>query len=264
MELNWKQKSQARVLVTSEIATEWLKRNKNNRKPSKTRVADLVRVIEAGRWSYNGQSITFDCDGRLTDGQHRLMAIAESNKTCELLVCTGLDRKAAYTQDTGKNRGLGEQARREGVVPQPTIVAQWAQTWIRVGRNFCAARLTTSDLNDWYKEHQEAVDWLLAKRTQKALFRAAVCMAFVFAYEKDKARTNAFVDRFSSGANLRADDPAYHLREQTLRNRTNGHTSQLQEAARTANALYLDSGAVKVKRLVRSDEALIVLLGLDQ
>lgn len=264
MELNWKQRTQDRILVDAATAKEWLKRNKNNRKLSKNRVCQFVRMIEDGGWVYNGQPITFDVDGRLTDGQHRLSAIAASDKRCELLVCTGLPRKAAYTQDTGIRRSLSEQARREGVVPSPTIVSQWAQTWVRLSSGNSALKFNTSDLTEWYNSHRESIDWLLSVREKSALFHAPVCVVLLFAFEHDKTKAASFVERFKSGANLRTDDPVYQLREQALRVNTRGINGQKMIASRAASAVAADFGGRKLVRLVRSDSSLLEFIGADE
>ena len=61
--------------VTPAIATRWLGLNTNNRHPRITDVRALAADMRGGRWQQNSETIKFGTDGRLIDGQHRLMAI---------------------------------------------------------------------------------------------------------------------------------------------------------------------------------------------
>ena len=51
--------------------------NKDNRKLSKSQVTRITRSIENDNWLLDGQPITFNVDGNLTEGQHRLSAIVK-------------------------------------------------------------------------------------------------------------------------------------------------------------------------------------------
>lgn len=98
---------EAKVMkITPQMAEEWLGRNSHNRPIRNARVEELVGVIERGEWFLNGDSIRFDANGVLSDGQHRLWAIALSGITVESLVVTGLASEAQETIDVGARRNL--------------------------------------------------------------------------------------------------------------------------------------------------------------
>lgn len=80
------------IAVTPEIAAEWLSRNgRKNRSLSRQRVDTFARAMAQGDWKLTHQGIAFDDAGNLTDGQHRLKAIAESGKTIEMMVTRGVN-----------------------------------------------------------------------------------------------------------------------------------------------------------------------------
>ena len=76
--------------ITPDIANYYLTKNTNNRCVSKKTVQHYVEDIELDNWTLNHQGIAFYEDGTLADGQHRLMAIAKSGKTVEMMVFRGL------------------------------------------------------------------------------------------------------------------------------------------------------------------------------
>ncbi len=96
------------VYVTPKIAKEYLKRNLINRKQSNRTVKFLVDQMKKGLFLENGESIVFDENGNLNDGQHRLQAIIESGKSYYLVVVTGVKPKTMATYDTGKNRSAAD------------------------------------------------------------------------------------------------------------------------------------------------------------
>lgn len=61
--------------ITPEIAKTMLGENVNNRRISRDNVNLFAREIRNGEWRFNGEAIKFGKDGRLLDGQHRLLAV---------------------------------------------------------------------------------------------------------------------------------------------------------------------------------------------
>lgn len=79
--------------ITPEIAKEYLSHNSRN--PRKTISRSVVRKyaddMANDLWTLNGDTIVFDADGFLKNGQHRLFAIIQSGKTVKMLVVRGVD-----------------------------------------------------------------------------------------------------------------------------------------------------------------------------
>jgi hypothetical protein len=67
-----------RMMVTPELAKQWLEANTHNRPLSEELVIAYMVDMLDGRWQYNGDAIRFDHTGRLIDGQHRLHACIEA------------------------------------------------------------------------------------------------------------------------------------------------------------------------------------------
>ena len=92
------------VLVTPEIALEWLKRNDKNRTFTRGNARALAAEMQRGYWKENGESIVFDTNGVLIDGQHRLQAVLNSGHEYRGPVITGIQAAARPTVDTGTKR----------------------------------------------------------------------------------------------------------------------------------------------------------------
>lgn len=93
------------VDITPTMARAWLLRNyENNRTVNESNLARLKDDIENGNWQVSHQGIAFDSSGKLIDGQHRLMAIANSGKTVTSLVWTNVPFSVFEITDRGQKR----------------------------------------------------------------------------------------------------------------------------------------------------------------
>lgn len=93
------------VLITPEVAKTLLNEyNEQNRPVSKINVSALVKQINENLWVLNGETITFNDMGNLTNGQHRLLSLIETGETLLFLVVTGLNYESFKTIDTGRKR----------------------------------------------------------------------------------------------------------------------------------------------------------------
>jgi hypothetical protein len=94
--------------VTPEKAEKWLGSVAPNRNLRKSLVERHAESMRQGEWQATGESVKFDKDGRLLDGQHRLHAIVEAGISVEMLVVRGLDATTIDVLDTGIKRTLSD------------------------------------------------------------------------------------------------------------------------------------------------------------
>lgn len=99
------------VLITPELASAMLERNCGNRTLREKYVCGIRNDLMADRWIFAANVISFYNDGMLSDGQHRLAAIASSGKSVYSLVAFGLKREAALYIDCGRKRSAVESIR---------------------------------------------------------------------------------------------------------------------------------------------------------
>lgn len=94
------------VLVTPEMARQWLECNKPNRPLRPSWVSILTGMINRGEWRLTHQGIALDDNGNLLDGQHRLSAIIAAGQPVQMMVTTGLDPSVFGVLDRGRARSL--------------------------------------------------------------------------------------------------------------------------------------------------------------
>lgn len=69
------------MLVTPEMASDWrtFRSYEHNRNVSPTVTARYQRDMESGLWKLTRQGLIFDTSGKLIDGQHRIVSLANAN-----------------------------------------------------------------------------------------------------------------------------------------------------------------------------------------
>lgn len=242
-----------RVLVTPEMAAEWLKANRSNRPVNRNAVARAALAIRSGRWKFNGQTATFSATWRLLDGQHRLLAIIEAGIAVEMLVWTGIDDDAMVTIDTG---GAGTRSPAEawcignGHVPSKVTIA-------RV--NACYGGLTgeTPRTSDEFGKAYEAFSGgvyataeTFASHLSK-LARASIVAGFVIAWKEHPQETLDAAKSYLSGENLTKGDPMLALRDWAFNQKTGGGTHQRVAETRKALSLVLSDVRNKTRSQAR-------------
>lgn len=108
--------------ITPVLAEEYLKHNTNNRQLRKNIVSYYAKQMRDGQWMLNGESIVFNEQGTLVDGQHRLAAVIESGTSVDMLVVRNADRDSFATIDSGITRKVQDTFYVKGI-PNPTQVA---------------------------------------------------------------------------------------------------------------------------------------------
>lgn len=88
------------VQVTPEMAREiLLYHNKMNRKMNLRHVKALLNNMQKGTWRFNGNTVCFDKQDELIDGQHRLKAVELYGKPVPMIFVSKLDHDAIKTID---------------------------------------------------------------------------------------------------------------------------------------------------------------------
>lgn len=111
------------ILITPELAKDWLANNTRNRPSDIRRVRALADTMLAGRFMHTHQGIAFDTNNVLLDGQHRLKAIVLSGVACRMSVTWGVDPNAVEVIDIGKARSAGQTLAIQGVKQANYIAA---------------------------------------------------------------------------------------------------------------------------------------------
>lgn len=145
------------VHVTPKMAQQWLLKNHKNRSLRSAKVERYARDMAAGSWRFTGETIKFDSDGNLADGQHRLAGILKSGVGLDVLVVRGIDPKAQDVMDTGATRTTVDMLQLNGKQNASVIAAG-----TKLCLNYLAGNITTSRssliLNPTHSEVLEFVE----------------------------------------------------------------------------------------------------------
>lgn len=216
------------VEVTPQLATEWLKFNVGNRKPSRAKIRRFARMMTEGRWTLNGEMLKFGAGGRLLDGQSRLQAIVSAGVPVVLEVRGGLPEKAQESMDTGEAREhrhqlemLGEKNPNECAAAL-RLVYFWEKGYIgSTGSSSDGTRdITNTTIRETLERHpriRESVGRCLSLK-QLVPVSAAAFFHYVFS-QVDPKKADSFMDRLTTGANLGTTSPIYQLRERLTQDR---------------------------------------------
>ena len=93
---------------TPEEAGEALSHNEVNRRIRKMKVDQYTRDMAEDRWNFCDQAVTFNEQGHLINGQHRLTAQVKSGTKRQWIVVRKAPLEAQPTMDTGIARTAGD------------------------------------------------------------------------------------------------------------------------------------------------------------
>lgn len=220
--------------ITPKKAAEGLEHNDANRPMRASRVSRLAEAINRSEWMLNGESIKFNCNGRLIDGQHRLAAVVESGKSIQSYVVRGLPEQAFDTLDQGAVRTIADVLARNGELYYKQLAS--AIRWIGIlhhKMNWKSVGYTPDQAKAMLGKHQKVRD-SVARFTgdaQKSMLippgLTAACH-YLFA-KKDQTLADLFIGGLLTGEGLKRSDPVYLLRERLIRN--NSEQAKLDKAA---------------------------------
>ena len=206
-----------------------------NRKLVQSRIDFYAREIKAGNWSpSNGETIKIDDHGVVIDGQHRMYAVIEANKSIKVLVARNCDRNSFTTIDVGYARTAGNMLAQLGV-ESPRHVAAGLQ-WLHRYRN---ERMTggTGLENSLSKEEVRRlldaepgiVNGGAAYSAVKRLLPPSVVYVAMHLFTEDRNEAEAceFFERLGAGTDLKKSDPVYALRERLIARRTDPQKRKL-------------------------------------
>lgn len=213
-----------RMVVTPEIAGDWLASVSHNRPVSPLWVGALADRILRGEWEFNGDAIRFDAAGHLIDGQHRLLAVIQAGMPIVTLVVFGLEAPAMDTIDIGKRRSIGDimflHGETDATALASTVNYVWTYkthgTWLVNQKQ----RATPAQLLAVLDQHPSIRQSILighraGRKVREISRNLAAALHYLFS-ERDRTRADEFFELLASGAGLELDDPIYRLRERLM------------------------------------------------
>lgn len=240
-----------REMITPELAREYLDCNYDNRTVRARWVQQLADTIRRGQWRETHQGIAFDANGRLVDGQHRLMAIVQADIAVPILVTRDLEDGVYRYVDAGAARKMSDRT-------HLTEQGAWDnETAVSITRNYClcalASRAPSVELieNTFLSMSDEIMMVVNLWRAKvRGLCTGSLGAAVACYASKHPAKANAFGRALVSGSGLSGDgDPILVLREAVRDGRIHTRTSVHEAYWKTINATRAHFEGRQIKRL---------------
>ncbi|TET86607.1 MAG: hypothetical protein E3J46_07670 [Desulfobacteraceae bacterium] len=207
--------------IDKERAQEYIAKIDGNRPISNGYIRWLIGRQRRDEWQTNGDSIKFDKNGVLRDGQHRLMMVMQTGMPIEVVVVREIDPAAFITMDTGKNRNLADVLAINKYDNSKPLAS--ALTWVhRYLINLMyplGGRITHEQHLDVLDKHPDLNESVAFHRNLQKLGRqywTAITMACHYLFTRvDIAAANDFIERYVTGVGIDTlTDPVGVLRGQ--------------------------------------------------
>lgn len=199
-------------IITPDKAKEYLKHNTKNRNINRNKVAEYAREMREGRWKLNGETISFDKDNALNDGQHRLHACIKANVSFMCVVVRGTDTDVMDTIDCGKARTASD-VLKINCVPSAARKAAATRKYLRLsdgntaigdnkGKSGDSAGVTNSMVWECYQANKEIIDNAVLEASKyydasRLLTVSDIAGIMIFLHLK-RGHTFSFVAKFFS------------------------------------------------------------------
>jgi hypothetical protein len=188
----------------------------NYRRLNRKRAELMATDMRRGVWDLNGETVKYDEDGKLQDGQHRFLASVLSGCSFDSVVVHGVRRVSNV--DTGGPRRLAHELEHRKI-PNPAVVASVVKLIAghEVGqlRESMGSWGTRATLLDCFDKHPEVVRFV--RETSGCRQQVFVCAtAYIGACGEWFDLPEYFVRGILSGEDLSSDDPVLVIREKLL------------------------------------------------
>lgn len=211
-----------KLTITPEMAKDLLVMNTSNRAINHAAVKKLEAELVAGNWSYNGDTIVIS-NNIVVDGQHRLLACANSGISFVTILVTEVDDDAFAKKDCGIKRSAGHVLGIAGIKNSKSVasVLRFIENY---DTNSVAGRPSYSPsqilaLVDKYDGVEEFVGSMKKFNCRGLMAESAfVGMLYIFS-QLSFVEMEKFAEDVSSGANMPSSDPVMMFRDRLIKSK---------------------------------------------
>lgn len=243
------------VDLDAQLAQVLLAHNTENRPVRPSRVRNYRADMLEDHWSLNGQPVIISNDGVLSDGQHRCLAVAETEVAVPTLIVFGVEPDTRVTVDQNVTRNAGDYLQMRS---RPN--ARTAAAIVRLRLAYEAnegkairdtARVTNAEVLEYEAEHADDVarsaELVTGFYEQSRRYVSGAVLGFChyLLHEIDAGAADHYIEQVAKGEGLVEGDPAYAVRARLL---ALGKTG----AAVKIEVILLGWNALRTKRRVKS------------
>lgn len=214
--------------ITPELAAEMLKYNEDNRPIKSHLIKKYSADIGDGEWRYTGETIIFSDAAKLRQGQHRCLAVVDSNTSIWCDVVFGRPDEGFAYCDQGQKRGNGDIFACKHVKNYSVIAAAtgWVYEYLNKSMLTNGTGLSPAKLYEFYCEHKglhDSTKWAY-KANKNRLISPAQAVAFHYLFSmKSRRDADFFFTVLCEGFGAeKKNDPALVLRNMLIDQKDSG------------------------------------------
>jgi hypothetical protein len=217
-------------VITPQKAVYYLEKNKKNRPLSMQAVQKYAQEMRSGTFKETGDSIKFDTNDILIDGQHRLQAIVSSGTSHKFIIAENLHEDTFDCLDIGKKRNPSDSLALLGCVNAGRLAAALRVLYILrtepsgvipVTKIKSYGVVSNQDIVNLYKQESELEELVrqIGKPHRMALsFAGSGVLGLFFDYwKKDPDTVIDFFTKLSKGIDLQEHHPILYLRNYLIK-----------------------------------------------
>ncbi len=252
------------VRIAPEYAQRILnERSGRNRQVNEGRVAQYMRDMQSGKFSLSPDPITFDRQGLLRSGQHRLRASVKGQVSFDTRVVVNQSEEVCESLDIGRARRLGDVLEIDGVKYSNESASM--VSIIQFIEDDDAGSISTSkyslqEKREVYARHEASIKAILETNDSSEYVQgigvAPVTGALAWAYRYYPQETLKFAKQYLTGLMLTEAMPANALRKSMLSMHSRKESSQSHRtnaALHTLSALRAEIEGVSLKKFKVTD-----------
>ncbi len=209
------------MFIDKKLADKWLLTNVRNRAMSKRVCSHLGKTLKLGHFLCNGETIIFDENGNLCEGQHRLQAVSNTGIPIVCVVVFGVSVKAMSTLGCGKIRTVGDVFGMEKYKNPNQLAATvkalypflngTGHTVSKKNDNKFTAVIAMEILED-YPEIIESVAFCVKYRKETSITHSVLATIHFLTTQYGGHTGQEFMEGFITGAGLESDSPVLMVR----------------------------------------------------
>ena len=210
------------VLFDKALAEKVLDLNTGNRRVNKRKVERLAEQMRDGSFENTGEPIIISAEGVLNDGQHRLLALVESDVVLDMDVRFGIPRRTFTKTDTGSSRTGGDVLVIRGVAggaavaPALRLLVLFRRGLPDAIRDF----VSNAEIDQAYEKWKsiETIGKQIAGYKFPKGVRSTPLLATAFMASRSPAKEKlpAWLETLATGLTSSRTDPGYFLRERLM------------------------------------------------
>lgn len=214
--------------ISPDKARKYLDGNYGNRVIRQSWVENLAGQMVRGGWTTTHQGIALAADGRLLDGQHRLLAIIRAGKPIEMLVTRNVSPESFRNIDGGRTRSNADRVKLVQDEKENTLAVAIVRAYLVAGVVKSNSAITIDLIDNAFLSMADAFAAVAAEfrtpvRSVTTSSVGAACAVYV---DKHPTQGRRFLDGLVSGKDLAARSPILTLRESLIAGRVGVSTHE--------------------------------------